>query len=64
MYNIIWSSLCLMNCKAVYEKRKLFQTRFIYRLIHEHFHIGLVIIPRPPLHIGPKRSQGPIWVEV
>ena len=21
---------------------------FIYRLIHGHFHIGLVIIPRPP----------------
>ena len=26
-----------------------------YRLIHAHFHIGLVIIPR--------RSRGPIWVE-
>ena len=28
----------------------------IYRLIHGHFHIGLVIIPRP--HIGPRRSVG------
>jgi len=26
-YNLVWSSLCLINCEAVYEKRKLFQTR-------------------------------------
>jgi len=32
-----------------------------YRLIHGHFHIGLVIIPRPPY--WPETQSRPIWVE-
>jgi hypothetical protein len=35
----------------------------INSLIHGHFHIGLVIIPRPILaRDGPRRRRGPIWV--
>ena len=43
--------------------------RNIYRLIHEHFHIGLVIIPRPPYwpetqsraNMGRGMITRPIW---
>jgi hypothetical protein len=34
---------------------------FIYRLIHGHFHIGLVIIPRPPY--WPEMQWRAIWIE-
>jgi hypothetical protein len=32
--------------------------KYIYRLIHGHFHIGLVIIPRPPY--WPETESRPI----
>ena len=34
-YNLVWGSLCLINHEAVYEKRKLYQTRlYMNQVIH------------------------------
>jgi hypothetical protein len=54
----------------IYElTRQIIRSNKIYRLIHGHFHIGLVIIPRPPYwpetasraNMGRGMITRPIW---
>jgi len=40
-YNLLWCSLRLLNRKAVYEKRKLFQTRLCKYNLFKNFKYSL-----------------------
>jgi hypothetical protein len=46
-YNLVWGRLGLINCEAVYEKRKLFQTRLKkYSLFKKHIPYNLIFKTR------------------
>jgi hypothetical protein len=59
IWKMSWNNLLILTLKQKYN----------YRLIHGHFHIGLVIIPRPPYwpekqlraNMGRGMITGPIW---
>ena len=83
-YQIVFLNLCVYSCfLTMFVNRHIYDIRFllrdhsmeidvqyiVYRLIHEHFHIGLVIIPRPPYwpetaswaNMGRGMITRPIW---